>query len=169
MKNSTVIDLTKNPIPFVTDTTYEVDLTDKITFGNLVGDTINQIFTDGRIAGLIAEHFLTDIFKDLKRAESEKAPYDVYHTKWMHGYESRTVTKRGVSYCPSYMLGKGRSYNEKEHHDKIDNVYGFILFDIVNMPLVKITVVSHQHKEHSTLYKRNQSYKGFCKTFYRED
>lgn len=160
------IELDGTKVDFVPDQVYTVNLDGKIRFGNLCGGVVNEIFKDGRISGLISEYFICDLFKSLKRSDSEKAPYDVYCTKWMHGYECRTVTKGGVNFCPSYMLGKGREYNETEHHEKINNVHGFIFFDIVNMPEIKITVVSRNHPNHGTLYKRHQSYKSFMKTFY---
>lgn len=153
-------------VNFQPDQVYSVNLDGQIRFGNLQGDVVNEIFKDGRISGLIAEHFICDIFNTLNRSDSEKSPYDVYCTRWMHGYECRTVTKGGVNFCPSYMLGKGREYDEKEHHEKIDNVHGFIFFDITDMPRAKIVAVSRNHPQHSNLYKRGQSYKLFAKTFY---
>lgn len=151
---------------FIPDEVYKINLEGTIRFGNLKGAVINNIFSDGRIAGLISEFFVCDIFEGLARAESEKAPYDVYHTKWMNGYECRTVTKGGVKFCPSYMIGKGRSYDEKEHHEKVRNVHGYIFFDITKMPVVKITIVSRNHPKHGFLFRQGLSYKQFEAVFY---
>lgn len=63
-------------------------------------------FTDGRRASFILERRIAIEFINGKVAESEGAPYDVIDSegkKW----EVRCITKDGVKFPPSSMIGKG--------------------------------------------------------------
>jgi len=94
-------------------------------------------FQDGRKASFIIERRLAYEYLQGKIAESEGASYDVFDRdgkKW----EVRCLTKRGMYFCPSYMKGKGRVFEESGFLDKLSEVEGYLIGKITDFPTVPI-------------------------------
>ena len=68
-------------------------------------------------------------------APSEGAGFDVLDQdvgKW----EVRSITKGGVYFCPSYMKGSGRKFEEQGFLEKLEAVRGYVLSDVESFPRV---------------------------------
>ncbi len=74
-------------------------------------------------------------------AASEGADYDIVDSdggKW----EVRCVSKGGVYFCPSYMVGKGRKFEPLGFYQKLSEIQGYLLADIECFPRVPYWSVS---------------------------
>jgi len=60
--------------------------------------------------------------------------FDSQGKKW----EVRSITRGGIYFCPSYMVGSGRSFNEKGFLQKISEIEGYIISDIESFPNIPI-------------------------------
>ena len=108
----------------------------KITEGD-----VRNYFTDGRRVSFILERRLAYEVLKGKLAPSEGAGYDLIDSngdKW----EVRSITKGGIYFSPSYMVGSGRSFKEKGFLEKLKDVKGFILSDVESFPDVPFWIVS---------------------------
>ena len=98
-------------------------------------------FTDGRRVSFVLERRLAFEVLGGTLAPSEGAGFDVLDQngkKW----EVRSITRSGIYFCPSYMVGSGRSFEERGFLNKLDNIEGYIVSDIEcfpNIPYWKIT------------------------------
>ena len=78
----------------------------------LTSEEVYEYFTDGRRVSFILERRLSREVIKGTLASSEGAGYDLLDTeggKW----EVRTIPKGGIYFCPSYMKGSGRSFDER--------------------------------------------------------
>ena len=112
---------------------------------------VREYFTDGRRVSFILERRLAyEVIKG-KLAASEGAGYDLLDPqgrKW----EVRSVTKSGIYFCPSYMVGSGRSFDEPGFLRKLKEIEGYIISDVESFPNVPFwilpkTVVEHWWRE----------------------
>lgn len=103
-------------------------------------DDVEEYFTDGRRISFILERRLsTEIFGG-KIAESEGANFDLIDDKGRK-WEVRSVSGKGTYFCPSYMVGSGRSFSEEGFIIKLDAIEGYILCDIEAFPKVPFFVI----------------------------
>jgi hypothetical protein len=110
-------------------------------------------FTDGRRVSFILERRIAYEVLGGKLAPSEGAGFDIIDKnggKW----EVRSITRSGIYFCPSYMVGSGRSFNEAGFLTKLGEIEGYIVSDIElfpNIPYWQIskTVVSNWYKNSS--------------------
>ena len=99
-----------------------------------------RYFTDGRRISFIVERRLAAEVIHGTLALSEGAGYDLLDPeggKW----EVRSVTTGGVYFCPSYMVGSGRSFTEAGFLQKLDEIKGYILADVTLFPDVPFWIV----------------------------
>jgi hypothetical protein len=92
-------------------------------------------FTDGRRVSFILERRLAYEVLGGTLAPSEGAGFDLLDKngkKW----EVRSITRGGIYFCPSYMVGSGRSFEEKGFLDKLDEIEGYIVSDIELFPSI---------------------------------
>ncbi len=92
-------------------------------------------FTDGRRVSFILERRLAYEVLGGTLALSEGAGFDLLDKngkKW----EVRSITRGGIYFCPSYMVGSGRSFEEKGFLDKLDEIEGYIVSDIELFPSI---------------------------------
>jgi hypothetical protein len=92
-----------------------------------------RYFTDGRRVSFIVERRLSAEVLHGTLALSEGAGYDVLDPeggKW----EVRSITNSGAYFCPSYMVGSGRSFAEAGFLVKLDDIKGYILADVSLFP-----------------------------------
>lgn len=102
-----------------------------------------KYFTDGRRVSFILERRVAKELFNGKLAPSEGAGYDVLDKnggKW----EVRSISKDGIYFCPSYMVGSGRSFNESGFLDKLKEIEGYIISDIVSFPNIPFWIVSKE-------------------------
>lgn len=102
---------------------------------------MREYFTDGRRVSFIFERRLAHEIVKGTLAQSEGAGYDLIDSngkKW----EVRSITKRGIYFSPSYMVGSGRRFNKKGFISKIDEIEGYIISDVESFPDIKFWIVN---------------------------
>ena len=97
-----------------------------------VEDT-RRYFTDGRRVSFLIERKVVEAMPGSKLAPSEGAGYDLIDAHGGH-WEVRSLTKGGIYFCPSYMVGSGRKFDEFGFLDKLDDVEGYFVTDITCFP-----------------------------------
>lgn len=114
-----------------------------------VNDVV-EYFTDGRRVSFVLERRLAYEVLGGKLAPSEGAGYDLIdknNNKW----EVRSITRGGIYFCPSYMVGSGRSFDERGFVTKLNEIEGYIVSDIESFPKIPYwsipkTTVEHWYK-----------------------
>ncbi|HSI62224.1 MAG TPA: hypothetical protein VLE43_03875 [Candidatus Saccharimonadia bacterium] len=97
-------------------------------------EDVLKYFTDGRKVAFIFERRLTNEFLGGDLACSEGADYDICDEEGLR-WEVRSISTR-TYFCPSYMVGSGRKFNEEGFLRKIKGIAGYILVDIGQFPNV---------------------------------
>ncbi len=101
---------------------------------------VREYFTDGRrVSFLLERRIASEVLKG-RLAPSEGAGFDLIDSagqKW----EVRSVSKGGIYFCPSYMVGSGRSFNEAGFLAKLDEIAGYIVSDIEAFPDVPFWII----------------------------
>ena len=116
----------------------------KVALSNALGiseDAVAEYFSDGRKVSFIIENRIVKDYTGGSRSESEGSGWDI---KDRHGlkWEVRSLTKSGVYFCPSSMVGSGRKFEEDGFLDKLNNIAGYIITDITKFPNVPLYRVS---------------------------
>ncbi|RMD64511.1 hypothetical protein D6833_04325 [Candidatus Parcubacteria bacterium] len=104
---------------------------------HLPQEDILEYFRDGRRVSFVCERRVAYEYLQGTLAPSEGAAFDVLDSqgkKW----EIRSLGKGGVYFCPSYMVGSGRSFNEEGFLRKLDEIEGYIVCGIMEFPSVPI-------------------------------
>ena len=103
-------------------------------------EEIIEYFKDGRrIAFLIERRIAREVLGGTL-APSEGSHFDVtdhYGNNW----EIRSLSKRGTYFCPSYMVGSGRDFDEAGFQEKLDKITGYIICDIDSFPSVSYWLI----------------------------
>lgn len=97
-------------------------------------------FTDGRRVSFILERRLAYEILKGKLASNEGAGYDLLDSngnKW----EVRSISKGGIYFCPSYMVGSGRSFELKGFLNKLKEIKGYIISDIASFPEIHFWII----------------------------
>jgi hypothetical protein len=97
-------------------------------------------FRDGRRVSFIMERRIAYEVVGGTLSPSEGAGYDLLDKdggKW----EVRSVTKGGVYFCPSYMVGSGRHFEEDGFLAKLEDIQGYILSDVELFPDVPYWII----------------------------
>lgn len=103
-------------------------------------ESVRAYFTDGRRVSFILERRLAAEVLNATLAPSEGSDHDLVESggaKW----EVRSLSAGGVYFCPSYMVGSGRTFNEAGFLAKLDQITGYILADIISFPDVPFWMV----------------------------
>lgn len=103
-------------------------------------DAVREYFTDGRRVSFILERRLSNEVFNGSLAPSEGAGYDLMDTtggKW----EVRSITKRGIYFCPSYMVGSGRHFELDGFISKLNEVKGYVISDVEGFPNVPFWII----------------------------
>jgi hypothetical protein len=96
--------------------------------------SVREYFTDGRRVAFLIERRIAQE-EGFKLAPSEGSAFDlVDHSGGC--WEARNITRGGVYFCPSYMVGSGRSFDRPGFMRKLTGVCGYILTDIESFPEV---------------------------------
>ena len=113
----------------------------------LTVDEIKEYFTDGRrVAFLIERRISREVVRG-RLAPSEGAAFDLLDEsggKW----EVRSVSRSGIYFCPSYMVGSGRSFEENGFRRKLAEIEGYIVSDIESFPNVPYWIIKKETVNH---------------------
>lgn len=104
-------------------------------------DDVQEYFTDGRRVSFILERRIAKEVIKGKLAPNEGAGFDLFDSqggKW----EVRSISRDGIYFCPSYMVGSGRHFEEKGFLAKLSELKGYITSDIESFPNVPFWIVS---------------------------
>ena len=116
------------------------DLTGKYSFGHLSKETLDILFSDGRVASHFLSKEIENIFTNLKYVDQRG--YDFVDINTGQRYEFKCFTKGGCKFSMSNMIGKGRKLNHKVMKEFItENKLQYILCDIINFPLLNIQFI----------------------------
>jgi hypothetical protein len=102
---------------------------------------VREYFTDGRRVSFILERRIAREIFNGSIASSEGAEYDILDKnggKW----EVRSISKDGIYFCPSYMVGSGRSFNEEGFLKKLKEIQGYIISDIESFPDIPFRIIT---------------------------
>lgn len=106
----------------------------------LTEEDVRLYFTDGRRVSFILERRIAREVLHGELAPSEGAGFDLidgHGRKW----EVRSVSKGGIYFCPSYMVGSGRKFDEPGFLAKLDEIHGYAVSDIVSFPQVPFWLI----------------------------
>lgn len=103
-------------------------------FGTLSQKQVYKLFTDGRRASGFLERQLEVWFPELTFVDGKGFDFvDMMNQK----YDAKCFTKGGAKFCPSVMLGAGRSVNEKKLWEHAAYMI-YIFCDIIDFPQVRV-------------------------------
>jgi hypothetical protein len=104
---------------------------------------VRAYFTDGRrVSFLLERRIAREIIKG-SLAPSEGAGFDIIDPqegKW----ELRSISKGGIYFCPSFMVGSGRSFEAARFLEKLADVEGYIVCDIEQFPNIPFWIIPAQ-------------------------
>jgi len=101
---------------------------------------VQAYFTDGRRVSFLLERRLAyEVIKGTL-APSEGAGYDLLDSQGQK-WEVRSITKGGIYFCPSYMVGSGRSFDEPGFLAKLKDIAGYIVSDVEAFPNVPFWIL----------------------------
>ena len=100
--------------------------------GISVEDT-RKYFTDGRRVSFLIERRAVEVMPGSQLAPSEGSGFDLIDADGGN-WEVRSLTKGGIYFCPSYMVGSGRRFEELGFLDKLENIKGYFVTDITLFP-----------------------------------
>lgn len=111
---------------------------DPISYGPLDTDLLKYKFKDGRITGLLLEDLYDALFRNVTKSSDKSSEWDLFvvDNHRSYHYQSKVISsgKSEFDLSPSYMKGKGRKYIEKDMHDIMRRLDGYVLTDISNFP-----------------------------------
>ncbi len=96
---------------------------------------VREYFTDGRRVAFIIERRINREVIRGRLAPNEGAAFDLIDGaggKW----EVRSISRSGVYFCPSYMVGSGRSFETNGFLQKLESIEGYVISDIESFPNV---------------------------------
>lgn len=102
-------------------------------------DEVLAYFRDGRRISFIMERRIRDAFPNWILAPSEGSGFDLIDEQGKN-WEARSVSS-GIYFCPSYMVGSGRRFEELGFIAKLDNIEGYVCSDIMKFPCVPVFMV----------------------------
>ena len=102
-----------------------------------------KYFTDGRRVSFLIERRAVESMPGSRLAPSEGSGFDLIDASGGY-WEVRSLTKGGIYFCPSYMVGSGRSFNESGFLDKLDDVKGYFVTDITCFPAMPYWIIPYQ-------------------------
>ncbi len=102
---------------------------------------VQEYFTDGRRISFLLERRIAREVLGGELATSESAHFDIVDGQGRR-WEVRSISKRGVYFCPSFMVGSGRHFDEPGFLSKLEEISGYVLCDIESFPSVPFWIVS---------------------------
>ena len=96
---------------------------------------------------LVKKIKLVENLSERELTNPEGAGFDLLDSqgrKW----EVRSITKGGIYFCPSYMVGSGRSFDEPGFLAKLKDIEGYIVSDVESFPNVPFWILPKTTVEH---------------------
>ena len=56
-------------------------------------------------------------------------------------WEVRSISRGGIYFCPSYMVGSGRSFDKHGFLSKLSELKGYIIADIESFPQIPFWII----------------------------
>tara|TARA_Y100001968_G_C19161174_1_gene620929 strand:- start:82 stop:564 length:483 start_codon:yes stop_codon:yes gene_type:complete len=103
----------------------------------LTREETQKYFTDGRRVSFIMERRICREITGGQLAESEGASYDLIDS-FGHKWEVRSITRNGIYFCPSYMVGSGRQFDKTGFKKKLADIAGYIISDVTLFPEIPV-------------------------------
>ena len=103
-------------------------------------EDVRLYFTNGRRVSFVLERRIAREILGGALAASEGAGYDLIDPKGGK-WEVRSLTRGGIYFCPSYMVGSGRSFVAEGFLAKMAELQGYIVSDVECFPDVPFWVV----------------------------
>ena len=120
---------------------------------HLTVDETLEYFKDGRRGSFVVERRIAREIIGGRIAETEGKSFDVYDSKG-NKWEVRSLTQRGIYFCPSNMVGKGRKFAEAGFQAKLRGIKGYYVARITTFPEVEVFKIDskqvrkwHKNKE----------------------
>jgi hypothetical protein len=104
---------------------------------HLTVDETLEYFKDGRRGSFVVERRIAREIIGGRISETEGSSFDVYDSEG-NKWEVRSLTKGGVYFCPSNMVGKGRKFEEVGFQAKLDEIKGYYVARITTFPEVEV-------------------------------
>ena len=117
------------------------DLTKIADSLNLTVQETRVYFTDGRRVSFILERRICREIIGGRLSPSEGAGFDLIDARGRK-WEVRSVTRGGIYFCPSYMVGSGRKFDEGGFLEKLDEIEGYFVSDIAKFPEIPVWKLS---------------------------
>ncbi len=102
----------------------------------LTQSEVREYFTDGRRVSFILERRICREIVKGTLSPSEGAGFDLIDgngQKW----EVRSITSK-IYFCPSYMVGSGRRFNEDGFMTKLSEISGYFVGDVAEFPKIPV-------------------------------
>lgn len=116
------------------------DLAQLATAMKLSPADVRLYFTDGRRVSFMLERRIAFEVLNGTLAPSEGAGWDVRDDRGRK-WEVRSISRGGIYFCPSYMVGSGRSFNEPGFLSKLDEIEGYVVSDIERFPSIPFWII----------------------------
>ena len=107
----------------------------------LTKEDVREYFTDGRRVSFILERRIAREVLHGTLAPTEGAGFDLLDERGGR-WEVRSISRGGIYFCPSYMVGSGRSFSEKGFLAKLSEIQGYIIADIESFPNVPFWILT---------------------------
>ena len=115
--------------------TYNFDLKNTMSFGDIKTERLYEFFKDGRNASFMLEEQLIHWFPELTRVEGNK-DHDHISEDGVK-YDAKNFTKGGLNFMPSNQIGAGRKFDSVIAYEKANKLV-YICCDIVDFPKVRV-------------------------------
>jgi len=107
-----------------------------------VEDT-RKYFTDGRRVSFLIERRAVESMQGSKLAPTEGSGFDLIDADGGN-WEVRSLTKGGIYFSPSVMVGAGRKFEEFGFLNKLDDVEGYFVTDITRFPEMPYWIIRYE-------------------------
>ena len=122
---------------------FKFDLADISKALRITDDDTKKYFTDGRRVSFLIERRAVESMPGSRLAPNEGSGFDLIDTNGGY-WEVRSLTKGGIYFCPSYMVGSGRKFDEFGFLEKLDDVEGYIVTDISEFPTMPYWIIRYE-------------------------
>lgn len=120
--------------------TYTFDFTGTVAFGSIEPEKLYQLYRDGRYVCEPLSWILEQTFDHLVYVDQKG--FDFNHPEFPY-IEKKQITKSGLKFCPSSMVGTKRSVNYDEVLTHINQLnLKFLVVDITQFPIVRAALIS---------------------------
>ena len=122
---------------------FEFDLAEISKALRITEEDTKKYFTDGRRVSFLIERRAVESMPGSRLAPSEGSGFDLIDANGGY-WEVRSLTKGGIYFCPSYMVGSGRKFDEFGFLEKLDDVEGYIVTDISEFPTMPYWIIRYE-------------------------